>query len=279
MLRRRAPSTVSALSVRPRRRARSRCRAPPRRQRRARSSASSSSMSSATPAPCPAARDHVGGLLEAGQRVGDRDRAPAERQEGVVVLRVADADDVVRRQTQLVERGGQARRLVDAGRQHHDGALVEDDLQLQAQLADRLEHRRPRAAPDVATITAPTRQRRHAARRQPLRRTPPAPGGPSSRSSRVGRPQKQRAVLGDDARRRSTSRGRPVPGRRARGRSPARAPAAGPQARQRVARRRRQHAAFGDGAVVVAGEGEVAHWSSYIPPASWPAFVTSQGWS
>ena len=40
--------------------------------------------------------------LTAGKRVRDRGGALADAQEGVVVLRVADADGVVRRQVQLV---------------------------------------------------------------------------------------------------------------------------------------------------------------------------------
>ena len=57
----------------------------------------------------------------------------------MVVLGVADADDVVRRDLELLESGHEARRFVHAGRQDHDGAFVEDDLQLEAELANRVE--------------------------------------------------------------------------------------------------------------------------------------------
>ena len=60
----------------------------------------------------------------------------------MVVLRVAHAHGVVRRQAQRFERRDQAAGLVHTGRQHHHRALVEDDLQLQPQLADHLQHDR-----------------------------------------------------------------------------------------------------------------------------------------
>lgn len=59
----------------------------------------------------------------------------------LIVLRVADRDHVVRRNIQFGEGRLQAARLVDAGRQHHDGSLVEDDLQLQSEFPDGLEDR------------------------------------------------------------------------------------------------------------------------------------------
>ena len=105
---------------------------------------------------------HVGFGLNAVQRVGDRDRAAAHGQERVVVLGVADADHVVRRQPALHQRRGQPARLVDAGGQHHHRALVEYDLQLEAELADRLEHdvlHRLPARDDAAA----NRERMHAA--------------------------------------------------------------------------------------------------------------------
>ena len=83
--------------------------------------------------------DEVGPLLEHRQRVGYGRRELAEAQECMVVLGVADADDVVRGEAQLVERDGEPGRLVDPRGEHHDGPFIEDDLPLQAHLADRLE--------------------------------------------------------------------------------------------------------------------------------------------
>ena len=115
-----------------------------------------------------AGRDHVGGLLDRGQGVGDRDRATADRQEGVIVLGVADGHDIVARETELAQRRLQAAGLVDAGRQHHHRALVEGDLQLQPQLADRLQdhrlHRLPGrddAAADRQRLDIALAQARH----------------------------------------------------------------------------------------------------------------------
>jgi len=84
-------------------------------------------------------RHEVGLLPQRGERVGDGDGALAGLQEGVVVLGVSDPDGIVRRQPQLPERGRQTRPLVHSGGEHHDRAFVEDDLQLQAELADRFD--------------------------------------------------------------------------------------------------------------------------------------------
>ena len=86
-----------------------------------------------------AAQAEIGRVAQRGQRVADGRRSLAELQERVVVLGVADADDVVRRDLELLESGHEAGRFVHAGRQHHDGAFVEDDLQLEAELANRVE--------------------------------------------------------------------------------------------------------------------------------------------
>ncbi len=45
--------------------------------------------------------DQIDALLEGGQGVGDGNSAAADGQEGVIVLGVTDADDVVRRQLHL----------------------------------------------------------------------------------------------------------------------------------------------------------------------------------
>ena len=60
----------------------------------------------------------------------------------MIVLGVADGHAVVRRQAQLVERGGQTGRLVHARGQDHHGALVEDHLALEAELPDHVQHDR-----------------------------------------------------------------------------------------------------------------------------------------
>ena len=83
----------------------------------------------------------VGGVLQHRQRVGHRNPALAEVQEGVIVLGVADADHVVGRQTELAERLGEAGRLAQARRQHHHGVFVERHVQLEPEIADDLEDR------------------------------------------------------------------------------------------------------------------------------------------
>ena len=83
---------------------------------------------------------HVGGLLDGGQGVGHGCRAFADAQEGMIVLGVADAHGVVQRDVELFQRRLETGRLVHAARQHHHGALVEDHLQLEAQIADRFQH-------------------------------------------------------------------------------------------------------------------------------------------
>ena len=96
-----------------------------------------------------AAGDEVGALLQRVERVGHRHAALAGSQHRMIVFRVADRDGVSLREAQLAQRDGKAGLLVDAGRQQHHRALVEDDLQLESELADhfhrlelmRLAHR------------------------------------------------------------------------------------------------------------------------------------------
>jgi len=73
------------------------------------------------------------------QGVGDGDAQLALGEEGVVVFGVSAGDAIARRQSERVQRSGQPGTFVDAARQHHHRALVEDDLQLQAQVADLVE--------------------------------------------------------------------------------------------------------------------------------------------
>ena len=87
-------------------------------------------------------REHeVGRLLQQGNRVGDRRAVLGEAQHAVVVLRVAHGHHVVGREPQAIERRRQARRLRDARRQDHHRALVEDHVQLEAEVTDGLENR------------------------------------------------------------------------------------------------------------------------------------------
>src|SRR5579871_4551366 len=58
----------------------------------------------------------------------------------MIVFRIADGDDVVRRELKFLECFSQAGRLVDARGQHHDRVLVEDHLQLQPKVANRLQY-------------------------------------------------------------------------------------------------------------------------------------------
>jgi hypothetical protein len=84
----------------------------------------------------------VGPFLDERERVGHRHPALAEPEEGVVVLRVAHAHAVVRGESQLHERGFEPRGLVHSRGQDHDGALVEDDLELESEVPDGLKHGR-----------------------------------------------------------------------------------------------------------------------------------------
>ncbi len=80
----------------------------------------------------------------------------------MIVLGIADRDDVTWVERKLLQRRPHSARLVDARRQNHHRALVEDDLQFEAERTDRLEHvvvvGRDRGDDD-----APDRERRDAA--------------------------------------------------------------------------------------------------------------------
>ena len=76
---------------------------------------------------------------ETRERVADGHATSHHAEHHQVVLRVAHRDGVAQRETQLVEGGGEAGLLVDAGGQDHHRALVEDDLVLEAQLAHHLD--------------------------------------------------------------------------------------------------------------------------------------------
>src|SRR5690606_12474668 len=59
--------------------------------------------------------------------------------EGMVVFRIADPQHFVPREPEAAQSGAQAGRLVDAGREHHDGGSIEDDLQLETELPHDVE--------------------------------------------------------------------------------------------------------------------------------------------
>ena len=85
---------------------------------------------------------HIGVRAEGVDRIGDGHPDLAGLQQAVVVLGVADADRVVRRQAQLAERLEQAGALGHPGRQDHQLAPVADELAVQAQLTDHLQRGR-----------------------------------------------------------------------------------------------------------------------------------------
>ena len=85
---------------------------------------------------------HIRVRAEGADRVGDGHPDLAGIQQAVVVLGVADADRVVRRQAQLAERLEQAGALGHPGRQDHQLAPVADELAVQAELADHLQRGR-----------------------------------------------------------------------------------------------------------------------------------------
>ena len=56
----------------------------------------------------------------------------------MIVLGITDAHHLVARQPELAKRVLEAGRLVDAGRQYHDGAAVADHLRLEPELPDNV---------------------------------------------------------------------------------------------------------------------------------------------
>jgi len=86
-------------------------------------------------------RDEIGPLLERIERVGDGHAAFARGEHRVIVFRVTHGDRIAHRQAELLQRQGEPGLFVHARREQHHGALIEDDLPLQAKLADHLEGR------------------------------------------------------------------------------------------------------------------------------------------
>jgi hypothetical protein len=140
------------------------------------------------------ADDHVGARLERVDGVGDRDADLAGLEQRVVVLGVADADDVVVRDAQIAERLEQPGALRHAGGQHHERLAVADDLQLEPGARDLLEHdlgvARVHREQHVAGVDG------HAARRE--RRAQRGADGRRERPCRLARTHHLGAVLGDD---------------------------------------------------------------------------------
>jgi hypothetical protein len=144
-----------------------------------------------------ALHDQVALLLDRRRCVGDGDGAFAAAQEAQVALGVPDADDVVERQAERAEGGGQPGRLVGAGRHGQDHVLVGDHGHVDALGLDHLADHRP---------VGRGGRRRHLAGRpwldaaggqladqgvgQPRRQRPGLAGG---------RPPQQAAVLGHHA--------------------------------------------------------------------------------
>src|ERR1051325_9344367 len=58
----------------------------------------------------------------------------------MVILRVADTDNVALRNAKLLHRRVQSAGFVDINWQHHDGAFVEDYLEFEAEVADYFQH-------------------------------------------------------------------------------------------------------------------------------------------
>lgn len=83
--------------------------------------------------------DPIGVLFEGGQSVSDGNGAFAHFEKGVIIFGVADAGDIARREPEMFEACEETGGFIDAGGQDHDGALIKDDLQFQAELADGLE--------------------------------------------------------------------------------------------------------------------------------------------
>ncbi len=200
------------------------------------------------------------GVLQPGQGVCHRDRHPAKIQEGKIVLGIPHCDNVAGRDVEFLECGSQPAFLVDTGRQHHHGALVEDDLQLQPQVAYGGQHLALVRLP-ACDDHAPHRQGRHPGIPQPLGELRRGSGG--QRPFLLGRGLvEQRAVLGHDQVEQvqaghAADQVVQLPSR------DQDQLAAGPaQALQGCQRRCVHLAVMGDGAIVVGSQGNLMHGAS-----------------
>ena len=84
-------------------------------------------------------RHEVGRFFDGRMRIRHGHGALAAMEKGVVVFRVADPYDFVFGERHSFERGAQAGALIDPRRQHHHRALIEDDVHLEAEIADAFE--------------------------------------------------------------------------------------------------------------------------------------------
>ena len=106
-----------------------------------RSSASSRSMSSAAPSPAPPRVTSAARSLSPG-RASETATPHSQKSSRALSFSASPRATVLRgRQGEVFQGFRQAAGLVDARRQHHDRALVEDHLVLQPQLVDGLQHR------------------------------------------------------------------------------------------------------------------------------------------
>jgi hypothetical protein len=141
--------------------------------------------------------DDLAALAESRYGIGDRNREFAALEEGVIVLAVANTHRVVRRKLELGECRVESGCLVHARRQDHDGSLVEDDLELEPQLADGFEHPHflgfSRRNNDLAN-----RKRNDVSGSQQIEE--PQAGRSAQRAYITGvGPMQDAAILGDDA--------------------------------------------------------------------------------
>src|SRR6516225_5234727 len=87
-----------------------------------------------------ARRHPIGALPNCSERVADCHGTLTNTQKTVIIFRVAYADDIVSGQAKLPEGDLKARSFVHTRGQDHHGSLVEDDLQLQIQVANRFQY-------------------------------------------------------------------------------------------------------------------------------------------
>ena len=111
------------------------------RQRRARGRrAGSRSMSSRTPSPARPSMTRSARCLTLSSALPDGHPAAGHAEHDQVVLGVADGDGGLGGLPSSSQGDIQPGGLVDAGRQHHHGVLVEDDLEVQLHLVDGAHH-------------------------------------------------------------------------------------------------------------------------------------------
>ena len=105
------------------------------------------SISSHTPVPWPDAVVKVARVLHRLQRIRHGDGAATDFQESMIIFGVTDTHDRREWKRQFLERRAQTAGLVHSVRQDHDRTFVQDDLEIQSQLRDRLPNDRLGPAP------------------------------------------------------------------------------------------------------------------------------------